>query len=362
VAKRFKLCILHIGTEKTGSSSIQVFSARNRKALLKEGILYLDTGTMGSQWEFVALAHTSPWRMDTGQQLNITDEASQKAFKKSFLQDFEIQISAADKASTLLISSEHFHSRLNTLDMVKSLKAVLDPYVEAYKIVVYFRRQDELAISHFTTRVKSGFQGKELDLPTEKFPSQYYDYGKLAARWSEVFGLDAIQSELYHEASKGENGILNNFSKICNINLIGKYIPRRYNHSVSAEGLRFIQSINHIYNTHDGLLSAQERHDLIAFSSTQNPGKFYPISKTQAEIFQAQYININTTLAKALFPDRTQPLFNDDFSQYPETADILPDTYDDAVLQAIKIWKKPEKKEGLRGFAKKTRDYFKDKI
>ena len=81
--KPFKKCILHIGTEKTGTTAIQEYLKSNRDALAKQGFYHpiaADT-EHSSQWEFVAIVHHAPWTQDTGRELGITDKASQEAFK-----------------------------------------------------------------------------------------------------------------------------------------------------------------------------------------------------------------------------------------------------------------------------------------
>ncbi len=358
MGKRFKLCILHIGTEKTGSSSIQAFLTQNRQALIKEGKLYLDSGSIGSQWEFVALAHRNPWTMDTGKVLGITDETSRQSFKKTFLENIKQQFHRAEKTSVLLISSEHFHSRLSTVDMIQTLKTILDPFVENYKIISYFRRQDELAVSHLTTRIKSGYQGTDADLPKKNHPGVYYNYAKLITTWAEIFGQDVIQGGLYGPLSKKENGLLKDFCNKCQININGKLLPNWLNPSVSAEGLSFIKGLNNVYKNQSNLLSAKECHDLIQYCSAQNPGKYYPISKSQAKDFYKQYSESNTRLGELLFPDKPKPLFSNDFSQYPDIAETLPDSYEDAVIQAVKIWQKPIPQKGPRALINRIRNYL----
>ena len=352
--KPFKLCILHIGTEKTGSSSIQAFLSGNRRALLKDGVFYPDTGAVGTQWEFVALAHKAPWSMDIGRVLNITDHQSQQTFKTQFLENFTKQITQAGGADTLLISAEHFHSRLNTHAMVESLKSILDPFVEDYKILVYFRRQDEVAVSLFSTQVKSGFEGIALTLPEPTAPAPYYDYASLVTRWASVFGLDKLSGGLYNQALLHDDGILADFCDKVDIDLDGKKIPKWQNSSVSAIGLKFIQAVNKLYKYQGEAMSARERGDLIRRSSAANKGKFYPLSEDQAKSFYARFSDSNEQLRLMLFPENPAPLFLEDFSQYPKTAETLPND-DESFIQTVKAWRKPQGRQRLRALAKKTK-------
>jgi len=358
MAKRFRRCILHIGTEKTGSSSIQAFLNKNRKALLKDGILYPETSIAGSQWEFVALTHPHPWKTDVGQSLNIHDVESRENFRTLFLENLKRQAAQFPQAKTLLVSSEHFHSRLDEAP-IRRLKAILDELVENFEIIVYFRRQDKLAISHFTTQIKSGFLGTDMNLTYIPVNDRYYNFDKLVTQWSNVFGFDAIKAGLYKKLSATENGLLNDFCTKCDINLSDKVHPKWYNRSLSAAGLKFIQSVNYIYKNQEGILSAGDRQSLINWLSEQNEGRFYPISKSEAETFYAKFIESNENLRTRLFPNEPAPLFEEDFSHYPEVAETLPDSYNDAVIQAVKLWQRPQKESWVRKHGRKVKNAFK---
>ena len=86
---KFRRCVIHIGTEKTGTSSIQKFLADSRESLRADGVVYPKCAGLrgGSQWEFVAYAHSRPWAMDFGKRLRITAEGAHDIFRKSFLSD-----------------------------------------------------------------------------------------------------------------------------------------------------------------------------------------------------------------------------------------------------------------------------------
>ena len=361
MVKRFKRCILHIGTEKTGSSSIQAFLNQNRKTLLKDGILYPHTSIGGSQWEFVALTHPCPWTMDVGEALKIEDAESRETFKMLFLENLKRQAAQSPEGQTLLISSEHFHSRLEE-DAIEALKSILDTFAESYEIVVYFRRQDQLAVSHFTTQIKSGYSGSGMNLQHHSVNDRYYNFDQLVTRWSNVFGSESIKAGLYKKLSKTENGMLNDFCNKCSIDISNKTLPKWYNRSLSAAGLKFIQSVNQIYKNHEGILSADDRQSLINRLSEQNEGRFYPISKSEAETFYAKFIDSNESLRARLFPKESAPLFEEDFSYYPEDAETLPDSYNDAVIQAVKLWQRPQKESWVRKHGRSVKNTLSKKL
>lgn len=354
--KRFKLCILHIGTEKTGTSTIQSFLNLNREDLSKAGLFYPTTSTRGSQWEFVAISHPTPWDTDIGKELNISNQAEKSAFRDLCLANIESQAKLVPKADVLLISSEHFHSRLTEIEMIKELKSALDPLVEKFRIIVYFRRQDELAVSFYTTRIKSGYQGSDVFLPTAGKQLLYFQYDELFDRWAKVFGADTICPGLYDAVRKQENGLLMDFCRLAEIDYKGLTIPKWKNKSLNSDGLSFVKSINYMYKDKVDLLSDIDRLHLINICSELNVGRFFPISREQAKAFHDQFAENNARLQQLAFPHIPPPIFNSDFSFYPEVAEELPAEYNDAVIQAVKIWQYSKQPLGLRSFARSVKN------
>lgn len=351
MSKRFKHCILHIGTEKTGTSTIQTFLNENRDELKDDGIFYPETQLAGSQWEFVALSHPKPWEMDIGRKLNIGNASEKASFQNIFIENLNTQFLSKTDAETLVLSSEHFQSRLISVEMIEALKAILDQWVDSYKVIVYFRRQDELAVSHYTTRVKSGYQGKDVFLPKTGESLLYFEYDKLVERWSEVFGKGNIGAGLYAAVKSQPNGLLLDFCRLANINYKDKTFPAWENKSISVEGLKFIQSINRYYDGNEELESQLEKAQIIDITSNTNNGKFYPISKAVAKAFYLQFEDSNNRLQKTIFPNLPLPLFKEDFLEYPDEAEAIPDSYDDAVIQAINLWRQSKQPLTLRKIA-----------
>lgn len=154
---RLAECVIHIGTEKTGTSSIQRFLSANRHRLLSDGVVY-PTGCGaegGSQAAFVAASQRHPWDTRLGRGLGITSSVTQLALREKLSKNIA-ECTAHSPRGRLLISSEHFHSRLLEIDEIVSLKKLLEPYVDNFRVIAYLRRQDRLAVSSFSTKIKAG--------------------------------------------------------------------------------------------------------------------------------------------------------------------------------------------------------------
>ena len=97
------------------------------------------------------------------------------AFRRDLQTTLTVQFKQTGKCETLIISSEHFHSSLRSRDAIRALKSFLNKWVDSYRIIVLFRRQDRVAVSLNSTLLKSGSLNAELTLPRtiEEVPRYY---------------------------------------------------------------------------------------------------------------------------------------------------------------------------------------------
>lgn len=339
--RRFKRCIVHIGTEKTGTTAIQTHLRSNHHAYLREGILY--PGAAGrdrdSQWEFAACVHPAPWKQDMGRALGIEDAAGQTAFTEAFRKALDAEFETHSRADTLVISSEHFQSRLATEKMVAKLKAFLEPWVERFEIVVYFRRQDRLALSLQSTRLKSSAQLPHDDiLKAWKATPAYYAYDQLYQRWQAVFGADAMRPRLYTPERRSDGDIVADFCRLCDLPA-PREPSKPMNVSLNRKGFHFLQQLNKQFPAEGGYLSDPIRAALVQEISAAFQGDYFPISRQQAIDFYRQFEDVNERLRKLAFPDQPSPLFDEDFSAYPEQAEPLTPQYSDAVEICMTLWR-----------------------
>ena len=360
--KRFRQCILHIGTEKTGTKAIQDYLTIHRKNLRSEGVLYPVGSELdfASHWEFVAAVHHQPWEQDLGRFYNILNSDDQAAFRDQLQSNLEAEFDAAPSADTLLISSEHFQSRLKQFRNVEALRDFLEPWADTFKIIVYFRRQDQLALSLLSTRLKSSAQFKQKNIMAILRSSpRYYDYIGVYRKWSRAFGSDAIRARLYDPAHWLEGNLLADFCNVAGIKYRGHH-DKVINRSLNRKGYQFLHALNNLTRVPYGDRSDPARESLVRAIARRYPGKYYPISRAQAEEFYQEFKRPNERLRALAFPDHPKPLFNEDFSEYPEQPNQAPPKYAEAVEVVYELWRDLHEQAPKQGhsFRKILRDIF----
>ncbi len=352
-ANRFKSCVLHIGTEKTGTKALQQFCALNRKALRKQGAYYPKIGSNGSQWELAAAVHDTPWRNDDlRREFGVECSDSQERFRDALYSTLDREFSKVGQCDRLVMSSEHLHSRLQTTSSLSRLKEFLEAWADEVQVVVYFRRQDRVAVSLGSTRVKSGLAEDVGVFPRAEVKSlPYFNYDKIYRNWSNVFGADAVTVRLFDEVATTDTGLMKDFSGLLDVSVDGLKMPeKKMNASLSRPAFYFLQEVNRQLPKFQGG-KMEPSADLIArIVATQFQGKHFPASRSDAREFAERFAEGNERLRAAAFPDRDLPLFDDDFSEYPDEAEACGLSPEEAVSIAIELVRQVRVHEERPGF------------
>ena len=102
--------IVHIGTEKTGTTSIQALLDRNREALSKHGFHVLRCAGKLNHRALPSFCARASRADDYLRNNAIDSDEKRESFRENLKQTFEAEISGLDSnIHTVLISSEHFH-------------------------------------------------------------------------------------------------------------------------------------------------------------------------------------------------------------------------------------------------------------
>ncbi|HZZ80281.1 MAG TPA: hypothetical protein VFE62_17345, partial [Gemmataceae bacterium] len=206
---------LHIGTEKTGTSSVQNFLAANRARLAHMGILYPETPGAKNHTGLAAAAQdvtdTGPLRKTLGLQNRNDVEAYRAKLIEGLKEEYR-----GGAFKTVIMSNEHCSSRLLRDEEVQWLKDILAPHFEKIRIVVYLRRQDDYLLSIYSTAVKSG-SVRPLEVPPLRSAAARYDYWPFLSRWARVFGRDAIVCRKFERATLKNGDVIDDLLSVIGV-------------------------------------------------------------------------------------------------------------------------------------------------
>jgi hypothetical protein len=332
---RFAQCILHIGTEKTGTTSLQNFLGANRAALLRAGVF---VPASLSPYDLVANHERLTTFALADEKLNddlrvaakigsVAEVAAHRAGIAQALRD-EIARLPADRPieeRTLLLSNEHCQSRLVEVAEVARLKTFLAEFVREVKVVVYLRPQHELAVSLYDQALKSGYADISV-LPdfsgrTPRWVSRaYFDYGDLMERWAQVFGKDNVDLRIYSKTAMVNGSVIDDFVAKLGLDADSLVYDKNSNVSMSADRQLAMNAVNRLARARNQPLSAELRSSLIDQFQQISRGPGRRPTRQEAEAFYLSFALSNEKVRATFMPERDS-LFEPDFSAYPDSAE-----------------------------------------
>ncbi len=217
------MLIIHIGTHKTGTTSLQSVLARGAEALLPHGIRYLQRGR-GDGFAHHKLAWALRGRRNTD--MSVWDRLRAEL--------------AASKSPTNLLSSEAFW-----LEDPAEVKRQLGD-TQDVRIVLYVRRQDKYLQSLYKQTVASGRKPDFAAWLAEMHVRG--DYLSVVRNWAAQFGADAV-TVLPYERDGRPIDLVADFSRFLGVDLaalVGQKNVGTQNPSPRRELLHFIRALNQL--------------------------------------------------------------------------------------------------------------------
>lgn len=333
-----KKLILHIGTEKTGTTSIQDQLYINRKLLKKNKVLYPESFKFSNHIEMAVCFQSFNPNSELYSVLGLEVNAEKVSeFKSDFLKKLNKEILDSN-CDTVIISNEHLHSR------IKSTVEIDEIYKWAYSIfsdvniVVYLRQQFDLAVSHFSTTLKTG--GKTTNvLPQNAEKNSYYNYYMLINLWHSKFKkiiVNRFEKKALINESVVDDFVYKNINEIqCN-NLIKN---KNSNKSLGAKSLSFLYHINKTEPfIKEGKINSNRRH-LVRFLEEINlkDDKIHLDCKDANE-FQGVFFDSNSRLSDFSIDEDVISYLNSNTTK-SKNGSPLNTNYNDFSL-CIELWKK----------------------
>jgi hypothetical protein len=294
--------IVHIGTEKTGTQSIQACLHKNRRALADAGYVISQSDDHHNSRALAAYGLNPDKKDDYLRSNNIRTPEERECFQHSFEQRFRDEIqSLPAETHTVIFSSEHFHSRLKTQQEVERVRDLLAPHFDEFKIICYLRDQASCCASSYSTEIKSGRVISLATYSSRCVPeNHYYNYSVFLSLWEDVFGLHALDVALFDPSCLLNRNLLDDFTARLGPELVGRLntdLPAE-NESLSRTGLVLSKMISR--------LAPKETQRKIwqkgISGKLTGPGERLSLELRQ-NIFNA-FRESNEAVRKKFFPDR----------------------------------------------------------
>ena len=330
-----KKLILHIGCEKTGTKSIQAALHSNRKRLAEAGILYPKSlGALNHTNLVIAAQDDDVFdniKSHTLSKMAVTTDGFREYLKDKVRQELGSNV----PWHTLILSTELIHSRLHTPDEIARMFELIKEYVSEIEIVLFLRRQDDLAISRFSTMLRAGhknFNDVFSNIGASAYKSlplnrsindyeDYYDYKKLIERFQPHVPKENIKLFLYNDSVDALCSV-EEFASLSGVPIRLLHNDRRsFNAAMSAKAQYVISQVNQARAPYypSGFRNEKIRQLHLRIEK-ELPGEIRQTSRADAEDFFLRFESSNEWVRKNFFPER-EALFSGDFSKYPAEID-----------------------------------------
>ena len=243
--------VLHIGTEKTGSTFLQRALYKNEIQLKKRAVFLTKSMEYPNNRVLPALfqKEVDDWSFRHG----ASDMPGHREAVERYLPNIAAELDALQKAEgTVILSSEHCHSRLRDVEAVAALRKFLCKYFDDITVVCYFRQQYSMARSYYSTLLKGSYtESWETFVSHEVREENYYfNFLKIADVWSEEFGNDACKFRVYDRENLEGGNLFVDFLECIGLGSVKSFVNAKlsdYNKSLSGTEQQIFRLINQYF-------------------------------------------------------------------------------------------------------------------
>ena len=298
------LCILHLGSEKTGTSSVQKYFGARRAELLEKGFWYPRAFCNPD-------AHVHLRLSDAAIDGNLTQDAIEVGL-------FERELGVAQKANfkAAIFSSEFFHSEMRDNRSVSYLKEFLSQYFGEFQLHYYARRQDQMLASMHSTAVKGGWTTSHDAMSVyESKGHHYFDHSAVCNLWAGEFGAENMRCRVYERDKLVNGDIVEDLTAAIGIKLTGDTPLQQANESLSLETLCALLLLNGSKHKDN----KEFRRRLIAMGKKRNGKRTPMLKRSDALAFHDRFRDTNREFFARYVESTLATEFSADFSGFPDT-------------------------------------------
>ena len=249
--------ILHIGTEKTGTTSIQEFLSLNADTLSNQGIKFIDS--LGKNHIFLKTLAIEPDKQDSHNLIYGLDTKQKLLERKKYL--YKTLKKHIKEGYDFIFSSELLQSRLDSIKELRRLRYILKILgFKEISVIIYLREQASLLNSLYSESLKwEEYDKPFIDNDSLDNDMQYKNGYKKNINhffhicnhkntlqcWGEVFGKENLIVRIFDKNEFYNKDLLQDFIHALGIAWSDEYrIPQRQNETLDLLGMEIMRGLN----------------------------------------------------------------------------------------------------------------------
>jgi hypothetical protein len=300
-----KKLYLHIGTEKTGTTSLQYFLAENRERLAAKGC-WVPGCVSSPNHSLLAVCCYDEFRNDDlCRYFGIRTPEEWEQMKSKIRDELTNELGLSG-CKIGIVSTEHIQSRLFTVSERNRLRALLKNIgFDDVSVILYLRDPASLANSHYFTDVAQGYLGWLPGKPDEHYFKNLCDHRTTIQEWQNVYGKDRLIIRLYDADGRGKFSTIDDFLGLIT-ELNGQKLKpvKNGNVSISALGVELIRRINEIEPFWVNGTVNPVRRGLNHHIRKHYRGASYGMPEWLAQEYDMAFAESNEWVRQNFFPDR----------------------------------------------------------
>ncbi len=308
---------LHIGTAKTGTTAIQRFLPLNQERLGNEGYVYPEMPFHFPRIGRGRNAHFLTMFLEDDPEL-----------KKRWEEGFACVEEALKTHDKAILSDENLWRIHAEEGFLEAVKEEFDKIGAQVKIVVYFRRQDKMAESHWNQMVKGKpklSQSFEEFITSGVYSDFPLDYDNGASRLSRIFGKENIIIRVFEKNQFYAGSLFKDFLMAVGLDPEGEW--QYPEHAVNTRLPENVVEIKRIINTVDAYRDEnvpnffreviRQAYSLESQNGVpdQKTGRF---SDEERKEYMRRFDKGNTYIAREYLNRASAYLFNEPLTEMPK--------------------------------------------
>jgi hypothetical protein len=299
--------LLHAGTGKTGTSSIQFFLRDNRDVLASQGVLYPTSPGRGRHVR-VGLAVKSDAELERSPGWFRQRESDPAVFRGRVRRRLEREVLASGLSRVLLSDEAVFGSSVPALERLGQWMSSLS---RSLVVLVYLRRQDDHLVSRYQQQVKVGAT-QRLEEWSRRDMSGFYDYHLRLSRLRDLLGPTELRVRPFERGGFVDGSLLQDFLDTAGVEARADRMRQvaEVNVSLDAESVEFLRMLN-LHRVAEGSATPGliDNRDVVSRLAEVSSGPLLTLPGPALDRFMGRWETANELVAREFLGDPSGTLF-----------------------------------------------------